>query len=196
MQYIHFLNLEYFILLVYGVFTGATGHIDISRVPIATAELMSRLAWTGTILTVVFLIGVVYCYRRLVEVEHAGWHARQHIEDIVGEAHTPPPQAKNPQWERIVSLVNSASENDWRRAIMEADIMLSSVLQSQGYRGGTIGDMLKDANPIQFTTLDLAWAAHKTRNNLAHGGDFVLTEREARATIDQYRRVFEEFNFI
>jgi hypothetical protein len=194
-QYIHFFNLEYFILLVYGVFTGATGNIDISRVPTQTIELMSRLAWIGTILTVLFLIGVVYCYRRLVEVEHAGWHARQQVEDIVAEEHIVA-VAKNPQWTHIMSLANSASENDWRRAIMEADIMLSGVLQTQGYRGTTIGDMLKGANPIQFTTLDLAWAAHKTRNRIAHGGDFILTEREARATIDQYRRVFEEFNFI
>jgi len=195
-QYIHFLNLEYFILLVYGVFTGYSGSIDISRVPVETAELMSRLIWIGTICTVLFLIGVVYCYRRLVEVEHAGWHARQHVEDIVAEERMPMVQVKNTQWEHVVSLVNSANENDWRRAIMEADIMLSGVLQMQGYRGGTIGEMLKDANPIQFTTLDLAWTAHKTRNTIAHGGDYVLTEREARATVDQYRRVFEEFNFI
>jgi hypothetical protein len=143
------------------------------------------------------LIAVVYIYRRLVEVEHAGWHARQAVEHAVTEDHAPVAVAKNPEWERIVALANSPSENDWRRAIMEADIMLGAVLQMQGYRGGTIGDMLKDANPIQFTTLDLAWSAHKVRNRIAHdGAGYTLTERETRATIDQYRQVFEEFNYI
>ncbi len=104
---------------------------------------------------------------------------------------------RNPQWERIVTLANSPVESDWRRAILEADVMLGGVLTAQGYRGTSIGEMLKTANPIQFTTLDMAWAAHKIRNEVAHGGEnFVLTERETRGTIDLYRQVFEEFNYL
>ena len=59
------------------------------------------------------------------------------------------------------------------------------------------GEKLRDANPLQFSTLDLAWQAHKVRNDIAHAGEgFHLSEREANATIDLYRRVFEEFDFI
>ena len=60
-----------------------------------------------------------------------------------------------------------------------------------------MGDKLKNANPLTFTTLDLAWQAHKVRNAIAHMGDtYPLTERDTHATIDLYRRVFEEFNYI
>jgi hypothetical protein len=97
----------------------------------------------------------------------------------------------------VVALAAGASESDWRRAVLEADIMLGVMLSARGYAGGTIGDQLKGASPIQFGTLDLAWAAHKVRNDIAHGGEgFVLSARDTQATIDKYRRVFEEFDYI
>jgi hypothetical protein len=196
MDSIHFLNLEYFILLAYNAFTGAAGSVDVSMIPTQTLEIMTRIAWTGLGLFTLFLILIVYSYRRLQEVEHAGWHRRvkavEHVHDQ-HTVHTP----KNAQWEHVVRLVNTNIESDWRRAVIEADIMLGNLLKQQGYRGQSIGDMLKDANPLQFTTLNMAWTAHKIRNQVAHGGEgFVLTDREARGTIDLYRRVFDEFDFI
>ena len=96
-----------------------------------------------------------------------------------------------------MALAGGPHEGDWRRAIMEADIMMSNMLDSRGYQGATVSDQLRQANPIQFTTLDLAWKAHKVRNEIAHQGEsLTLTERTARATIDLYRRVFEEFDYL
>ena len=75
--------------------------------------------------------------------------------------------------------------------------MLGEMLEVAGYRGASIGDKLKDANPLQMKTLDLAWKAHKIRNDIAHGGEgFHLSERDTKATIDFYRQVFEESSFI
>ncbi len=196
MDSIHFLNLEYFILLAYGAFTGAAGSVDVSQIPAQTLGLMTHIAWAGLGLFVLFGILIVYSYRRLHEVEHAGWHKRLEAIHHVHEQHTAV-APKNAQWERVVRMANSTQESDWRRAILEADIMLGNLLQLQGYRGQNIGDMLKEANPIQFTTLDMAWSAHKIRNHVAHGGEgFVLTDRETRGTIDLYKRVFEEFDYI
>jgi hypothetical protein len=193
---IHFLNLEYFIVLVYGVFTGASSHVDVSQIPSQTLLLMTRIAWTGLVLTVLFGIGVVYSFRRLNAVEHAGWHKRQEMEHKLNERHLIE-IPKNSQWNRVMLLANSTQEGDWRRAIIEADVMLGTLLAVRGYRGTSIGEMLKQANPIQFTTLDAAWSAHKIRNEVAHGGEgFVLTERETKGTMDLYRRVFEEFDYI
>ena len=48
-----------------------------------------------------------------------------------------------------------------------------------------------------MTTLDLAWKAHKMRNDVAHSGEKLpLSERDVRSTIDYYKRVFEEFGAI
>jgi hypothetical protein len=191
---VDFLNIEYFLLLVYRIFTGT--NVDITQVPAQTLQLMEYSAWAGFGLAAFLLIIFVLLRRKVHEIEHAGWHKRDEKIEELKNKHTVRP-AKNPQWERVVALAGSPQESDWRRAIIEADGMLDSMLTSRGYRGATLGDKLKISNPLQFTTLDLAWKAHKVRNDIAHGGEqFHLTSRDANAAIDFYRRVFEEFDYL
>jgi len=90
--------------------------------------------------------------------------------------------------------LDSDNPNDWKLAIIEADIMLDEILKERGYAGGSLGERLRSISPSQLNSLDDAWAAHKVRNQIAHGGaDFVLTHRLAEETINRYRRVFTEF---
>lgn len=93
-------------------------------------------------------------------------------------------------------LKHSASDNpnDWKLAIIEADVILDTILKKKGYAGGSLGERLKSISPHQLSTLNDAWEAHKVRNNIAHAGsDFVLTKRMAEETISRYQRVFSEF---
>ncbi len=93
-------------------------------------------------------------------------------------------------------LVHSESEhpNDWKLAIIEADIILDDLLKTRGYAGSTLGERLRSITPSQLESLDDAWEAHKVRNRIAHdGADFVLTKRLAQETIVRYQKVFKEF---
>lgn len=104
---------------------------------------------------------------------------------------------KNERWERVVAHMNSANPNDWKFAILEADIILGELLEAMSYQGETIADRLKRVERSDMRTLEAAWEAHKVRNVIAHeGGDFVITEREARRVVGLYREVFEEFHYI
>lgn len=191
---VNFLNLEYFLLLVYRIFTGT--NVDVSDIPSQTLQLMEYIAWVGLAFSALTLLLFVLLRRRVHAVEYAGWHKRDEKIGELRQKHTVH-AAKNPQWEHVVALASSPIESDWRRAIIEADIMLDNLLLSRGYSGATLADKLKTANPLQFTTLDLAWKAHKVRNEIAHGGEqFHLTGRDANASIDFYRRVFEEFDYL
>ena len=192
MQNVDFLNLEYIILRVYELVTGL--NVDVEEVPYEFMYWGGQVILLGFTLSVIFLAFVVYTRIRIVFVEHEGFGQEASLLTPLEE---PELEKGNSRWETIVMLAASPQESDSRRAIIEADVMLGDLLTSQGYRGATIGDQLKDANPLQFTTLDLAWKAHKMRNDVAHGGEGLqLTERDVRATIDQYGRVFEEFNYI
>lgn len=185
------LNLEYIFARLYELLTGV--HIDVSGVPSETFVIAKGLAVLGIVLAAILLVGVAYVRIRTLQVEHAGFHGHHaaHVH------HEPAAAPKNERWEAVASLASSPNESDWRRAILEADVMLSAMLSERGYTGATLADQLKSANPLQFTTLDLAWEAHRMRNALAHLGEaFPLSERDARATIDLYRRVFEEFEYI
>lgn len=189
----YFLNLEYIIIRVYELIMGV--EVDVSDIPEWVVYWAGQVALVGMTLAVVLLALVVYVRIRIVFAEHEGFGEKDR--EMLVEESAVEEIPKNARWEHVRTLIAQPLESDWRRAIIEADSMLGTLLTDLGYRGSTIGEQLRDANPLQFKTLDLAWKAHKVRNNIAHGGEtYVLDERTARSTIDLYARVFEEFNFI
>lgn len=120
--------------------------------------------------------------------EHHGVHAPHHGHEKTKE---------KLRWETIVRHSQSDNENDWRHAIMDADILLDELLDSLGYRGDTMGDKMKQVERSDFNTIDLAWEAHKVRNRIAHeGSQMQLNEREVRRTIGLFEQVFKEFHLI
>ncbi len=93
----------------------------------------------------------------------------------------------------VLAHIASSNPNDWKLAIIEADIILDEALKSRGFVGNSLGERLKSISPTQLASLNEAWEAHKVRNRIAHeGADFVLTKRIADETITRYRRVFNE----
>lgn len=193
---VNYFNIEYLLTRVYdffGIFhVGDWWH----TLPSWVAFFTTQIAIWGMVITLLLVILIVYTQIRLITVEHEGFHGKEahQVHEVEEAPHAPPQQER---WRRVMELASSGAPSDWRRAILEADIMLSAVLMEAGYEGATVGDQLKMANPFQMTTLDLAWSAHKVRNQVAHGGEsFQLTERDTRVAIDQYRRVFEEFGAI
>ncbi len=101
------------------------------------------------------------------------------------------------RWEKIQTQVNSNNPGDWRLAVLEADILLDEMMSKMGYRGTSLGEKLKSVERSDFASIDKAWEAHKVRNRIAHqGGDYILTQRDARIAIDLFGQVFEEFEYI
>lgn len=191
---VDFINLEYLLVRLRDSFAG--GADLAAAIPDWVVGLLQLGMVLGLILTFVLLILIVYVQIRLHQVEHEGFHRLE----VHAVAHAEPEVESHPgneRWERIVELANSANASDWRRAVLEADIMLGDVLNGVGYPGASVGEQLRHANPIQMTTLDLAWKAHKLRNDIAHQGEGLqLTERDVRTAIDYYKRVFEELGAI
>ena len=75
--------------------------------------------------------------------------------------------------------------------------MLEDVLTTLGYQGEGIGEKLKRVEKGDMKSLQDAWDAHLVRNKVAHdGAAFPLTQLDAQKTINQYRKVFEEFYYI
>lgn len=100
---------------------------------------------------------------------------------------------KNDRLEDVLVHLESPSPNDWKLAIIEADIILDELMKQRGFAGNTLGERLKSISPHQMESLSDAWEAHKVRNRIAHdGADFVLTRRIAEETINRYRRVIGE----
>ncbi len=184
------LNIAYFFSALYGAALGT--HVNLAGVPTAVWLALDDTAIVGLALAFIFLVLIMYSRIRIIQIGEELAHKHAHASAQHREE-----EPKNARWEMVAGLMASPSESDWRRAILEADILLAALLTERGLVGDSVGEQLKMANPLQFTTLDLAWEAHRMRNALAHLGEgFPLTERDARATIELYRRVFEEFDYI
>ncbi len=101
--------------------------------------------------------------------------------------------SRNNRLSDVLAHIATDNPNDWKLAIIEADIILDDNLKRAGFAGASLGERLRSISPVQLASLDDAWQAHKVRNQIAHSGaDFVLTKRLAEDTIKQYRRVFDE----
>ncbi|NQV88333.1 MAG: hypothetical protein HQ402_02160 [Parcubacteria group bacterium] len=143
-------------------------------------------------LSALFLIGIIYSLWRLTKI------VKERNKTLnAPQATAQQEEVVNQKWIRVSDHINSENPNDWRLAILESDIILEELLDKMGYRGESIGDKLKTIEKSDFTTIDNAWEAHKIRNSIAHeGGDFLITQREARRVIELYASVFREFYFI
>ncbi len=99
-------------------------------------------------------------------------------------------------WKSIRNRLLSDVESDWRMAIIEADIYLDKVLDRKGWHGDTLGDKLKSLTPLELPSLQIAWEAHKVRNQIAHDASYILTMPEARRVLSYFEIVFRDLEVI
>ena len=163
-------------------------------------EIASRL-WSifvpiSIFVSLLFIVGIIYSILQLMrirEVERSALSLNVNESPVVGGD----PTRAQLRWKKIMEHSATDNPNDWRHAIIEADIMLDELLTIQGYHGDTVGDKLKQVERSDFNTIDLAWEAHKVRNRIAHeGSEHDLNAREVRRVIALYEQVLREFHFI
>ncbi len=174
---------------------GISNYISADAVLHFLDMVWSLYALIAYIVCILMLILYVYAstrYKQLGELRTEMLAERERIWD---ERFRSGP--KNDRLKDIETHIASDHPNDWKLAIIEADIMLDETLKKAGYAGVSLGERLKSIAPSQLKSLDAAWQAHKVRNQVAHGGaDFVLTRRLADETIKQYRQVFSELGVL
>lgn len=195
---IHFLNLEYFFQLIYGSRVEFTS----GNVPGAPRVTMFEAfsAWLGDawgILGIVSFLFVLIAFGILIYASVRLYQIR-HQEDEEKYSTLAPEVAEkqkdHARWAHVRQLIESSQPNDWRQAIIEADIMLEEVLEQAGYTGATMSERLKNA---RFNSIQEAGEAHGVRNRIAHDGmAFKLDDNDAYRTIQKYERVFKEFGEI
>jgi hypothetical protein len=147
------------------------------------------------IISAIFIYGIIYAYIRIGQLSEQQSERLHEEEKRWKELHGG--KIENDRWRSVQTHLSSDNPNDWKLAIIEADVLLERMLDKAGYAGTTVGEKLKSASSRSFSTIDDAWQAHRVRNQIAHGGaDFVLTQKVANETLVLYERVFKEFSFI
>ncbi len=142
-----------------------------------------------------FVIAIIYCVEQLKHIrkkEELMYDTK--VEPAYQEAAGD--KALSHRWENVIRHIESTNQNDWKQAILEADMMLDEILTTMGYRGESVGEKLKRVVSGDFKSVQDAWEAHKVRNQIAHEAQFNLTHFDALSAINRYKKVFEEFYYI
>jgi len=146
------------------------------------------------VISLLLMSVIIYCFVRIRQVRHMEHMKFRAAEHPVAKQDVPRTQLR---WNKIVEQANSNSEQHWRLAILEADIMLNELLDLKGYKGDTMADKLKQVERADFNSIDDAWEAHNVRNTIAHeGASYQINNREARRIISLYEKIFREFKII
>lgn len=105
--------------------------------------------------------------------------------------------SKNEKWNAVLSHLLSNNQGDWKLAVIEADLLLETLLDQLGFQGHGVGERLKATDRDIFPSLTRAWEVHNVRNRIAHEGlSFELSLHEAKRVIAIYESIFREFGFI
>jgi len=184
------LNIEYVFRVLYELATNS--HLYIGEFKPILLVLWQIVMVVGYVLSAGALFIIAYSIMQIFEIRRR---------EVLMYGSLPKPSDEiplgNPRWQQVLEYLSSTNQNDWRQAIIEADIMLGEILTRQGYKGETIGEQLKQVEPSDFDTLNDAWEAHKVRNEIAHAGSaFAISDTLAKRTIARYGNVFHEFRFI
>lgn len=190
---VQFLNLEYFLRLIYELLFGS----DISGSG-GGFNMAAFLAFIDNVWTLVTILAYLFCLAavgvfvystmRLYQVRKD--EEEQYSTISQEELHE---QVESSRWANVQALMRQNTDASWRQAIIESDVILDELLTRLGYLSTSIGEKLRMVNRERFRTLDQAWEAHKVRNEIAHQGSaYQLTEQIAQRTIANYEAVFRE----
>ena len=144
--------------------------------------------------SLLLLAGIIYCIIRIHQVRS---HEAARFSAIAHPIASMDISKSQLRWNHIREQASSDNEQNWRLAILEADILLNELIDLQGYKGETMADKMKTVDRADWKTIDLAWEAHRARNAVAHQGMMQpLDSREVRRVIGLYEQVFKEFKFV
>lgn len=161
----------------------------------AVGMWFTKVGIVSGMLSALFAAVIIYCLIRLYMLEKEAHHYRD--ESIRYHQEKMAEMAKNPRWELVENLLQSPVEADWRVAIIEADVLLEEALQSAGFSGVGVGEILTAAGEGAIANYQNAWNAHKIRNDIAHiGSSYKISREEAAKTVTMYRIVLEELGAI
>ncbi|MGI6612644.1 MAG: hypothetical protein ACOX0Z_03695 [Candidatus Nanosyncoccaceae bacterium] len=99
------------------------------------------------------------------------------------------------EWLKITNNCEVNDSNSLAMAVLSGDKLVDRAMIELGFAGKTMGERLKNS-PKKFSNLDGLWSAHKLRNKLAHETGFVISSKEARQALANFRQALKDLGAI
>lgn len=194
------INFEYLLYLIYDFFITLRLMIFDQSLREPIWLWLDKVWWICLIVSLPLLAGIIYFVYKyelmLREQTRRVYGQPTNMLEAVKEGLAVSTPVKNESWEKIQKLISSDNPNDWKFAVLEADKVLEMIVSNFAVPGDNLGEKMKNIERGDFQTLEEAWQAHKVRNRIAHEHNFHLSLRDAQVAIENYKKVFQEFDFI
>lgn len=194
------INFEYLLYLIYDFFITLRLMIFDQSLREPIWLWLDKVWWICLIVSLPLLAGIIYFVYKyelmLREQTRRVYGQPTNVLEAVKEGLAVSTPVKNESWEKIQKLISSDNPNDWKFAVLEADKVLEMIVSNFAVPGDNLGEKMKNIERGDFQTLEEAWQAHKVRNRIAHEHNFHLSLRDAQVAIENYKKVFQEFDFI
>jgi len=135
----------------------------------------------SVLISAALIVGIVALIIR------TGWFSVRvdRVRDVILKTDMPQKRA-SAAWAEVQKHLFLGNTNDLKMAVVQADNVLNDALRYAGIRGSTLGDRLKNIKRGQIPNLEDVWAAHKLRNDIAHGTNFPLKRDTAERALEAY----------
>jgi len=91
------------------------------------------------------------------------------------------------QWQTVEGHLSSHLENDWKIALLEADRIVSQVLDIAGLKGENFREKVENAHENQIEQKEELLRAHEVRNAIIRDHDYILSSEQAQETVEIFK---------
>ncbi len=149
-------------------------------------------AWVFLVVDLVLLGGFIYAYRKLLGFRPNIKPGKRHP---IGMA-SPQLIVFRERWEGALRRFNTSSPEAMRFSILEADMLVDSILKDSGIEGATMADRLTKLTPDTVKSLNALWKAHRLRNKLEETAEYEVPLGEAQEAIQGYEAFLKEIKVL
>ena len=186
------------VFLAAGFFRLFAPSFDLTAILLQVREIFSpwlgRNLWWVKILSLIFsalfLFGTVYIIRKTNYLELK----KEQFWESLGKDYASRHRSLM-VWKQIQQRMQSADQNNWKLAVLEADHILNEILKMSGYLG-TMDEKLPKLETEQLANIEDVKRAHLFRDKIANDPAVDIKQEEAKEVISVYERSFRELNLI
>jgi len=143
----------------------------------------------GLCLSVFFLAGVVYYFRKLkiFARQRSKWRrkwGKDSLSDIL-------PQSRK-QWKVIEKLLTESYQSSWKLAVLQAEGIVTKTLRQLGFLGETFTQQLQELQKQGYRNLNILEGLHQVRERIVNDKNFSLSLDIAKEIVTTYQKFWKE----
>jgi hypothetical protein len=155
--------------------------------------LFALIKYLFIFMTILFLVAIILIVIRIQGSFKV--RIREAVEEAM-EAGRLPKTKFQKEWEMIIFKLDSASPEDYKKAVVLADELFNSVLKAANFSGSNMKERLRKIPDSQLEYKeDIVWS-HELKEKILTDENFQVDQEEAERAVYILQRALKEMNVI